>query len=83
MITLWQMSQDTTHLDPDMVRSVLSGVTLGAALWAEVHDPTIVKGDHGLKQEVCVAIACTLVQMHITDWTEAQKEDPVLSAVLN
>ena len=24
-----------------------------------------------------------LVQMHVTDWTEAQKEDPVLSAVLD
>ena len=24
-----------------------------------------------------------LVQMHVTDWAEAQREDPVLSAVLD
>ena len=65
-----------------MVRSILSGVTLGAAHWAKVHDPTIVEGDHSLEWEVHVATGCALVQMHITDWTKAQKEDPVLSAVL-
>ena len=27
--------------------------------------------------------AHTLVQMHVTDWTEAQKEDPTLGTVLN
>ena len=77
------LNQVTTCLDPDMVRSILDGVTLGAVHQAEVHDPTIVKGDHGLEQEVCVATGCALVQMHVTDWTEAQKEDPVLSAVLD
>ena len=30
-----------------------------------------------------MATGCTLVQMHITDWAEAEKEDPVLSAVLD
>ena len=73
----------TTCLDPDMVRSILDGVTLGAVHQAEVHNPTLVKGDHGLEQEVYVTTGHMLVQMHITDWTEAQKEDPVLSAVLD
>ena len=77
------LSQVTTHLDPDMVRSILDGVTLGAAHQVEVHDPAIVEGDHGLEQEVHVAAGCALAQMHITDWTEAQTEDPVLSAVLD
>ena len=49
----------------------------------EVHDPIIVEGEHGLEQEVCVAAGCALLQMHITDWTEVQKEDPVLRAVLD
>ena len=40
------------------------------------------KGDHGLEQEVCVATGHVLVQMHVTDWVEAQKDDPVLSVVL-
>ena len=77
------LSWITTHLYPDMVRSILNGITLGAAHWAEVHDPTVVEGDHDLEQEVCVAAVCVLVQMHVTDWAEAQREDPMLSTVLN
>ena len=65
------------------MRLILNGVTLGAAHQAEVHDPTIIKGDHGLEQEVHVTMGCVLVQMHITDWAKAQREDPVLSAVLD
>ena len=42
----------------------------------------MVEGDHQLEQEVCVTTGHTLVQMHITDWAEAQKEDPMLSTVL-
>ena len=42
------LSWVTTHLNPDMVRSILDGVTLEAARQAEVHDPAIVKHDHGL-----------------------------------
>ena len=54
-----------------MMRSILSGVALGAAHWAKVHNPTVVDGDHNLKQKVHVAASCTLVQMHVTDWAEA------------
>ena len=61
------LSWVTTCLDLDMVRLILNGVTLGAAHWVEVHDPTIIEGDHDLEQEVCVAAGCMLVQMHITD----------------
>ena len=77
------LSQVTTHLDPDMVRLILNGVTLRAAHWPEVHNPAIIEGDHGLEQEVCVTAGCALVQMHVTDWAKAQREDPVLSAVLD
>ena len=31
------LSQITTHLNPDTVRFILDGITLGAAHWAEVH----------------------------------------------
>ena len=48
-----------------------------------IHDPAIVEGDHCLEQEICVTPGCTLVQMHVTDWAEAKKEDPMLSAVLD
>ena len=61
------LSQITTHLDPDMVRSMLKEMTLGAAHWAEVHNPTIAEGYHDLEQEVHVAKESILVQMHMTD----------------
>ena len=44
---------------------------------------TIVEGDCSLEQEVCVTAGHALVQMHVTDWAKAQKEDTMLSAVLN
>ena len=77
------LSQVTTQLDPDTVRSILNGVTLRTACQSEVHNPTVVKGDHHLEQEVHVTAGCTLVQMHITDWAEAQKGDLMLSTVLH
>ena len=77
------LSQITTHLNPDMVKSILNGITLGAVHRVEVHDPTVVEGDHDLEQEVCTTAGCILVQMHVNDWAEAQREDPVLSSVLD
>ena len=56
---------------------------MGSANQAEVHDPTVVEGDHCLEQEVHVTAGCMLVQMHVTDWTEAPREDPMLSTVLD
>ena len=56
---------------------------MASAHWAEVHDPAIVEGDYFLEQEICVTAGCALVQMHITDLAEAQKEDPLLSTVLD
>ena len=77
------MSQITTCLDLDMVRSVLDGVTLGATQRAECQHTTVVEGDHGMEKEVCVAAGQVLVPMHVADWAEAQREDPVLSMVLD
>ena len=77
------LSRITTHLDPDMVRSILDGITLGAAHWVEVHNPAVAEGDHDLEQEVHVTVGHVSVQMHLTDWVEAQREDPILRAVLD
>ena len=77
------LSWVTTHLDPDMVRLILYRIILGAAHRVEAHDPTIIEGDHDLEQEVHVTAGHVLVQMHVTDWAEAQREDSVPSAVLD
>ena len=77
------LSWVATQLDPDTVRSILDGVALGAVHQAKVHDPTIVKGDLSLEWEVHVAPGHMLVQMNVTDWAKYQREDPMLSAVLD
>ena len=66
------LSQITTHLSPDMVRSILNGITLQAAHRAEIYDPTVIEGDHDLDQEVHATAGCVLVKMHMTDWAGAQ-----------
>ena len=66
-----------------MVKLILDRVTLGTAHWAKVHDPAVVEGDYCLEQEVCVVVGHIFVQMHVTNWAEAQKEDLVLTAVLD
>ena len=76
------LSQITTCFNPDTVRSILDGITLGATHRAESHDPTIVEGDHGLEKELHVTAGQVLVQMHVTDLAEAQREDLVLTMVL-
>ena len=77
------LSQVTIQLNLETVKSILNGVTLGKAHCAKVHDPAMVEGDQHLEQEVCVAAGCPLVEMHVTDWVEAQGEDPMLSTVLD
>ena len=73
------LSQITTCLNPEAVRSVLDGVTHRT----ECYDPAVVGGDCGMEKEVHVAARQLLVEMHMTDWAEAQREDPVLSTVLH
>ena len=77
------LSWVTTQLDPDTVRSILDRVALWAVHWAEVNDPTIVEGDLSLEWDVHVTTGHMLVQMHVTDWAKAQREDPMLSAVFD
>ena len=67
------LSQVTTQLDPDMVKSILDGVALEVVHWVEPHDPTVVESDHHLKQEVCVASGHAQVQMNVMDWAKAQR----------
>ena len=62
--------------------SILDGVTLGATQRAEGDDPAVVEGDHNIEKEVCAAAGQVLVEMHLTNWALAQREDPELDAVL-
>ena len=77
------LSQVTTQLDLDTVRSILDGVALGSVHQAEAHDATIVEGDCHFEQEVHATAGCVLVQMPVTDWTGAQRDGLMLSTVLD
>ena len=78
----WSTRKDVTT--PQSMHWVKSPPTLTQTQWSpESHDPTIVKGDHGMEKEVCVAAGQVLAQMHVTDWAETQREDSVLCMVLD
>ena len=65
------------------MKSILNGGTLGTVHWAKVHDPTVMEGNQCLEQGVRVTAGCLLVEMHVTNWAKAQREDPMLSTVLD
>ena len=77
------LSQVTTHLEPEAVQAVLDGAAMGASQRAERENPAIVKNDQQLEEEVHVTAGWVQVEMHVTDWAAAQKEDPELNAVLH
>ena len=72
-----------TCLGPEAVQSILDRVTLGTAHRAEGRDPTVIEADHNIEREVQVTGGQVQVKMHVTDWATAQREDPVLNAVLS
>ena len=76
------LSQVTTRLPPEAVQAILDGVAIGTSWQAERERPAIIENDQLLEQEVCVAAGRVVVEMHVTDWAVAQKEDPELDAVL-
>ena len=76
------LSRVTTHLKPEAVQAILDGAAMGASHRAERENPAIIKNDQQLEQEVSVAAGQVLVEMHVTNWAAAQKEDPELDAVM-
>ena len=76
------LSRITTCLSPEAMQSILDEVTLGPAQRAEGDNPAMVEGDHNIEKEVHVAAGQVLVEMHVTNWAAAQREDPELDAVL-
>ena len=70
------LSQVTTWLDLETVKSILDGVTLGMVHHAKVHDLAMVEGNQCLEQKVCVTPGHPLVEMLVTDWAKAQRGGP-------
>ena len=76
------LSWVTSHLGPEAVQAILDGAIMGTFRRAERENPAIIKGDQQLEKEVQVTSGQVLVEMHVTNWAVAQKEDPELNAVL-
>ena len=76
------LSWVTTCLEPEAVQAILDGTTMGASQRVEGDNPAVIKSDQQLEKEVRVATGQVLVEMHVTDWAAAQKEDPEPDAVL-
>ena len=76
------LSWITTHLGPEAMQAILDGATLGASQRAEGEDPAVMEGDQEKEKEAWVTAGWVLVEMHVTNWATAQKEDPELDAVL-
>ena len=74
----WVMAR----LEPEVVQAILDGTTMGTSQRTERENPAIIKSDQQLEQEVWVATGQVLVEVHVTDWAAAQKEDPELDAIL-
>ena len=77
------LSQITSRLGLESMQSILDGTTFGAIQRAEEDDPAVVEGDQEMEKEVCVAAGQVLVEMHVTNWATAQREDPKLDALLH
>ena len=70
------LSQITTCLGPEAIQSILDGATLGTTLpWLKV--------TRRRKRKYEVTAGQALVEMHVTNWAAAQKEDPELDGVLH
>ena len=76
------LSRITTHLGPEAIQAILDGATIVTSQRAEGENLTVIEGDQQREKEVQVADGQVLVEMHVTDWATAQKEDPELNAVL-
>ena len=82
------LSQVTSRLDVETVKSILDRVTVGSTGRADAHKPVVAETNkkiHKQVQETAIQARATYmhVNLHVKDWVDAQQGDPVLKAVLN
>ena len=80
------MSQVTSKLDAEIMKSILDGVTMGITKRVDAQDPVMAEADeeiHKPVQETVVLAraAQTHVDLHVTDWVTAQQEDLILKTM--
>ena len=76
------LSWVTAHLRLAAVQAILDGATMGTSQRAERENPAVIESDQQLEKEVQVTAGWVLIEMHVTNWVAAQKEDPELETAL-
>ena len=81
------LSQVTSKLDVETMKSILNRVTMVMTERADAHDLAVAEADeeiHGQSQETAVLARATHVhvKLHVTDWVTTQQEDPILSTLI-
>ena len=75
------LSQVTSRLDVETVKSTLDGVTVGTTERADANDPAVTKADEKINkpiQETVISAHAARVDLHVTDWVTAQWDNPIL-----
>ena len=79
------LSQVTSKLDVENVKSILNGVTVGTMERADAYDTVVAQAEedtHKLVQETVILACAACVNLHVTDWVTTQQEDPILKTVI-
>ena len=79
------LSQVTSKLYAEIMKSILDGVTIGMTERMDTQDPVVAKADeeiHKPVQETMSLAQTAYVSLHMTDWVTAQQEDPILKTMI-
>ena len=79
------LSQVTSKMDAETVKSILDGVTLGTTERADAHDPAVARADeeiHNQVQETVILVWAACIDLHVIDWVITQQEDPILKTTI-
>ena len=77
----YALSQVTSKLNAETIKSILHGVTVGATKRADAHDPAVDKADdkiHKPVQGTAILAWAACIDLHMTDRVTTQQEDPIL-----
>ena len=84
-VTTDALSQVTSKLDAETMKSIMDGITMGTTERADAHDPAVAKADeeiHKPVQETLILAQAACIDLHVTDWATAQQEDPILKTMI-
>ena len=85
IVATYALSQVTSKLNPETMKSIMDGVTVGTTKKADAHDPVMAKADEEipkLVQETVILVQASCIYLHVTDWVTTQQEDPILKTAI-